>query len=70
MRLPALPSSDALARIAVVLAVPGLLLLLPVHFSIHAAFVGMHMLGSMLVTLSIAIYLVTVVRALRQERIL
>jgi hypothetical protein len=61
-----LPSSDALIRAAVVLTVVGLLLLLPILFAIRAAWVGLFMLGSLLLTMSIGLYVVAVVRELRR----
>jgi hypothetical protein len=61
-----LPSSDALIRAAVVLTLIGLVLLLPILFSIRASWVGLFMLGSLLLTVSILMYVVAVVRELRR----
>ena len=55
-----LPSSDALIRAAVVLT------LVPILFSIRASWVGLYMVGSLLLTVSIVLYLVAVVRELRR----
>jgi predicted membrane channel-forming protein YqfA (hemolysin III family) len=60
------PSPDRLIRAAVLLALVGLLLLLPILFAIRASFVGLFMLGSLLLTVSIALYVVAVVRDLRR----
>ncbi|HEX8703053.1 MAG TPA: hypothetical protein VF815_29720 [Myxococcaceae bacterium] len=65
-----LPSSDTLIRAAVLLTLVGLLLLVPILFSIRASFVGLFMLGSVLLTVAIVLYLVAVVRELRQSRAL
>jgi hypothetical protein len=62
-----LPSSDTLIRAAVLLTLAGLLLLVPILFAIRASFVGLFMLGSLLLTLAIALYLLAVVRELRQS---
>ncbi|HEX8820793.1 MAG TPA: hypothetical protein VF794_12765 [Archangium sp.] len=62
-----LPSSDILIRAAVLLTLVGLVLLLPILFSIRAAWVGLFMLGSLLLTVSIGLYVVAVVRELRRE---
>ncbi|ATB37915.1 hypothetical protein CYFUS_003340 [Cystobacter fuscus] len=61
-----MPSSDTLTRAAVVLCVVGLLLLLPILSSIRASFVGFYMLGSLLLLVSITLYVVAVVRELRR----
>jgi hypothetical protein len=60
------PSPDKLIRAAVVLTVVGLLLMLPILFSIRASFVGFYMLGSLLLGMSITLYVVAVVRELRR----
>ncbi|QRK10615.1 hypothetical protein JQX13_11300 [Archangium violaceum] len=60
------PSPDKLIRAAVVLTVVGLLLMLPILFSIRASFVGCYMLGSLLLGVSITLYVVAVVRELRR----
>jgi hypothetical protein len=65
-----LPSSDALIRTAVLLTLVGLLLLLPILFSIRASFVGLFMLASLLLTGAMALYLVAVVRELRRQKAL
>jgi hypothetical protein len=61
-----LPSSDALIRAAVLLTLVGLVLLLPILFAIRAAWVGLFMAGSLLLTLSLLLYVVAVVRELRR----
>ena len=61
-----LPSSDALIRAAVVLTVLGLLLLLPILFAIRAGWVGLFMVGSLMLTVSMALYVVAVVQELRR----
>ncbi|WP_257451874.1 hypothetical protein [Archangium lipolyticum] len=61
-----MPSSDVLIRTAVILTLVGLVSLLPILFSIRAGFVGLFMLGSLLLTVSIALYVVAVVRELRR----
>jgi hypothetical protein len=61
-----MPSSDVLIRTAVLLTLAGLVSLLPILFSIRASFVGLFMLGSLLLTVSIALYGVAVVRELRR----
>ena len=61
-----LPSSDALIRAAVVLTLVGLVLLLPILFAIRATWVGLFMAGSLLLTLSILLYVIAVVRELRR----
>ena len=65
-----LPSSDALIRTAVLLTLAGLLLLLPILFSIRASYVGLYMLGSLLLTGAMALYLFAVVRELRRQKAL
>jgi hypothetical protein len=60
------PSPDRLIRAAVLLSLVGLLLLLPILFAIRASFVGLFMLGSLLLTVSIGLYVVAVVRDLRR----
>jgi hypothetical protein len=62
-----LPSSDTLIRAAVLLTLVGLLLLVPILFAIRASFVGCFMLGSLLITGGIGLYLLAVVRELRQS---
>jgi hypothetical protein len=61
-----MPSSDVLIRTAVLLTLAGLVSLLPILFRIRASFVGLFMLGSLLLTVSIALYVVAVVRELRR----
>ncbi|MFY0575089.1 hypothetical protein ACN28S_12585 [Cystobacter fuscus] len=61
-----MPSSDTLTRAAVVLCVVGLLLMLPILSAIRASFVGFYMLGSLLLLVSITLYVVAVVRELRR----
>jgi hypothetical protein len=65
-----LPSSDVLIRTAVLLTLAGLLLLLPILFSIRASFVGLFMLGTLLLFVGMDLYLVAVVRELRRQKAL
>ena len=62
--------SPKLIRAAVLLTLGGLLLLVPILFAIRASFVGLFMLGSGLLTGALVLYLVAVVRELRQSRAL
>ena len=61
-----LPSSDTLIRFAVVLTVLGLLPLLPILFAIRAGWVGLFMVGSLMLTVSMGLYVVAVVQELRR----
>ncbi len=61
-----MPSSDTLIRAAVVLTVLGLLLLLPILFAIRAGWVGLFMVGSLMLTVSMGLYVVAVVQELRR----
>jgi hypothetical protein len=61
------PSPDKLLHLAVLLTVTGLMLLLPILFSIRPGWVGLYMLGSLLLSVSILLYLVAVVRELRRR---
>jgi len=65
-----LPSTDTLIRSVVLLTVVGLLLLVPINFAIRPHFVSLFMLGSVLLTVSILLFLVAVVRELRRGRVL
>lgn len=65
-----LPPNDTLIRVAVVLAVVGLLLFVPVLLTINALAVGLFMLGSLLVPLAVLLYVVAVVRELRSRKVL
>lgn len=60
------PSSDKLIRAAVLLTLVGLLMMLPILFSVRASFVGFYMLGSLLLTVSLTLYVIAVVRELRR----
>lgn len=66
MRRLALPATDRIIRAAVLLAVVGMLLLVPILYQISALGVGLFMLGSLLLTLAIAAYIFAVVRELRR----
>lgn len=68
MKRLALPLTDRLIRAAVVLAVLGMLLLVPILATISALAVGLFMLSSMLIVTAIALYVVAVVRELRSRR--
>lgn len=65
-----LPSIGTLIRAAVVLTVLGLLLLIPILLEISALAVGLFMLGSLLVTAGLVLYVVAVVRDLRRREAL
>lgn len=67
MKLPAIAT---LIRAAVVLTVLGLVLLVPILLEISALAVGLFMLGSLLVTAGLALYVVAVVRDLRRREAL
>jgi ACR3 family arsenite efflux pump ArsB len=60
------PSPDRLIRSAVLLTLVGLLLMLPILFGVRASFVGFYMLGSLLLTVSLTLYVIAVVRELRR----
>ena len=60
------PSPDKLIRAAVLLTLVGLLMMVPILFSVRASFVGFYMLGSLLLAVSITLYVVAVVRELRR----
>ncbi|MFY0572441.1 hypothetical protein ACN28E_52585 [Archangium lansingense] len=60
------PSPDKLIRAAVLLTLVGLLMMLPILFGIRASFVGLYMLGSLLLTVSLTLYVIAVVRELRR----
>lgn len=66
MRRVTLPATDRIIRVAVLLAVVGMLLLLPILYQISALGVGLFMLGSLLLTVAIVTYVVAVVRELRR----
>ncbi len=65
-----LPSTDALARIAVLLILAGLTLVGGVLITINALMVGFHMLGALLITVGFAFYLIAVVGDLRRRKAL
>jgi ACR3 family arsenite efflux pump ArsB len=60
------PSPDKLIRAAVLLTLVGLLMMVPILFSVRASFVGFYMLGSLLLTVSLTLYVIAVVRELRR----
>jgi len=66
MRRLMLPATDRIIRVAVLLAIVGMLLLLPILYQISALGVGLFMLGSLLLTVAIVAYVVAVVRELRR----
>lgn len=70
MRRPELPSPDRMIRTAVILTLLGLLLLLGVLVTINAFVVGLFMLGSVLIAVGMALYVVVVVRELRERKAL
>ncbi len=61
---------NGLIRIAVLLAIVGMLLLIPILLTISGLAVGLFMLGSLLLTVAIVLYVVGVVRDLRQQTVL
>lgn len=63
-------STGWLIRIAVIVTMAGLLLLVPILLRVSGMAVGMYMLGSLLITLGIVIYVVGVVRELRRKEAL
>ncbi len=65
-----IPPTHALIRTAVVLTIVGLLLLIGILLTINAMAVGFFMLGSMLITVGIVLYLVAVIRELRSAEAL
>jgi uncharacterized membrane protein YphA (DoxX/SURF4 family) len=68
MRRIRLPPTDRLIRVAVILTILGLLLLVGILVTISALAVGLFMLGSLLITVSIALYLVAVIQELRHKK--
>jgi predicted membrane channel-forming protein YqfA (hemolysin III family) len=67
MRRLRLPETDRMIRIAVVLAIAGMLLLLPVLLTINGMAVGLFMLGSLLLSVAIVFYVVAVFGELRRR---
>ena len=65
-----LPGTGWMIRIAVVLTIAGLLLLVPILVTVSALAVGAFMLGSLILTTSMVIYLIAVVRELRRREAL
>lgn len=65
-----LPPTDRLIRIAVVLTIVGLLLLIAILVTVSAFAVGSFMLGSLLITIGIGLYLAAVFRELRAKKAL
>lgn len=70
MRRTDIPSPDRMIRTAVILTLLGLLLLLGVLVTINALVVGLFMLGSVLIAVGMALYVVVVVRELRERKAL
>jgi hypothetical protein len=62
-----LPSNDAMIRAAVILAILGMLLLLPILLTISGMAVGLFMLGSALLSAAIVLYATAVFRELRRS---
>jgi hypothetical protein len=65
-----LPHSNWLIRAAVIIELAGLLMVVGILLTINVVTVGLFMLGSLLITVGIALYLVAVVRDLRERRAL
>lgn len=65
-----LPRAGELIRTAVVANLVGLFLLIPILLGISALAVGLFMLGSLLLTFGIVLYVVAVVRDLREQEAL
>ena len=65
-----LAPTGVLVRFAVILTLVGLVFLLPILFAISALNVGLFMLGSLLITAGILLYLVAVIRELRSTEAL
>jgi hypothetical protein len=63
-------TTDRMIRAAVVLTVVGLVLLLPILLGVSAFGMGLFMLGSLLISVSIALYLGAVIQELRRTRAL
>jgi hypothetical protein len=61
---------NLLIRAAVVLTIIGLLMLIPILLTISGFAVGLFMLGSLLITTSIALYVVGVIHELRERQML
>jgi uncharacterized membrane protein YphA (DoxX/SURF4 family) len=64
------PLEHRMIRAAVVLTIIGMLLLIGILVPINALTVGLFMLGSLLITLGIALYLIAVLHELRQRKAL
>lgn len=64
------PAGERLVRIAVLLAVAGMLCLLPIVFRIGGLALGLFMIGSVLLVAAILLYLVAVFRELRERQAL
>jgi hypothetical protein len=60
--------TDRLIRAAVLVILLGLLLVVGVVLRISALTVGLYMLGSLLITVGIVLYLVAVLGELRRQR--
>lgn len=63
-------SVNRFIRAAVILAVIGMLMLIPILLGVSATAVGLFMLGSVLLTVAIVLYLAGVVRDLRHKTVL
>jgi len=63
-----LPSTNRIIRVAVILTIIGLLLLIGILVTISALAVGLFMLGSLLITTGIALYVIAVVRELKEKK--
>jgi predicted membrane channel-forming protein YqfA (hemolysin III family) len=62
-----LPSTDRMIRTAVVLAIVGMLLLLPILLTISGMAVGLFMLGSLCLSVAIVFYVAAVYQELRRS---
>lgn len=63
-------TTSRLIRVAVIANITGLLLVLPILLGVSALAVGLFMLGGVLLTLGIVLYLVAVIRDLRRKEAL
>lgn len=65
-----LPETDRMIRVAVILAIVGMLMLLPVLLTISGMAVGLFMLGSLLLSVAIVVYVTAVFQELRRRQAL
>jgi predicted membrane channel-forming protein YqfA (hemolysin III family) len=65
-----MPSTDRMIRTAVVLAIVGMLLLLPILLTISGMAVGLFMLGSLCLSVAIVFYVAAVYQELRRSEAL